>query len=635
MVGTYIVTQADMLVGDINNTGTVYSNETPLIEDNVSTPVIGYGVVAGTIYQDSNNNGIQDPGEPGIANVTVTIMDVNGTEYNLTTNTNGAYALNVLAGSTTITIDETTLPSGISTQTQGTNPTVINVPIAGTASDIDGYTPSSSTGTVKGIVYEDTNGNGIQDTNETGIAGVTVTIRDFNGDEQNVTTDSNGEYTATALAGEIIITIDETSIPGGSTQTQGTNPTVLTLPTSGSVSDIDGYEPLATSGVAEGVVYEDTDGSGIQDPGEPGIPGVTIQIVDSLGNMQTVVTDINGSYSVVVPDGNTTIDIDESTLPGGSIRTEGTDPTILLVPIGGTVSDVDGFQPSATSGTISGIVYDDENGNGIQDANETGLAGVNVTITDSNGRIITLITDSNGTYSLTVPSGATIVDIDQSDIDASYVQTEGTDPTTINVPVGGVASDIDGFQRQFTNVFDPPSAIKTANAGGWPEVEWKMVWINDGNALAMNVHVEDPLSAELTFIDGTLSCDARGTSTTDANATGCYYDAAQHKVIWNGNIAADFGNSTEDTAANEVVIIFRTTVPASIDSVENQGIAYWDQNGDGNVDYNDTVVTDDPAISNDDDPTAVSNPTPTPTPTPTPNADTRCSYIIRTGWCYY
>ena len=54
------------------------------------------------------------------------------------------------------------------------------------------------------------------------------------------------------------------------------------------------------------------------------------------------------------------------------------------------------------------------------------------------------------------------------------------------------------------HVFDPPSATKVANAGGWPEIEWKMVWINDGNADAMNVHVEDPLSADLTFVDGTL-----------------------------------------------------------------------------------------------------------------------------------
>jgi uncharacterized repeat protein (TIGR01451 family) len=185
----------------------------------------------------------------------------------------------------------------------------------------------------------------------------------------------------------------------------------------------------------------------------------------------------------------------------------------------------------------------------------------------------------------------------------------------------------------FTNVFDPPSAIKIANAGGWPEVEWKMVWINDGNALAMNVHVEDPLVTDVTFVPGTLNCDARGTSITEATATGCYYDATTRTVIWNGNIASDFGNHTEATAANEVVITFRTTVPANINAVENQGIAYWDQNGDGNVDFNKTVQTDDPATNPNGDITKVSNPIPTPTPTPTPAPTPTPSTGVISGLC--
>ena len=65
-----------------------------------------------------------------------------------------------------------------------------------------------------------------------------------------------------------------------------------------------------------------------------------------------------------------------------------------------------------------GVVYEDTNGNGTQDAGEPGIVGVDVTITDSEGRIQTLVTDVNGTYSVTVPAGDALVDIDQSDIDA-------------------------------------------------------------------------------------------------------------------------------------------------------------------------------------------------------------------------
>ncbi|PTB83665.1 hypothetical protein C9926_01765, partial [Sulfurovum lithotrophicum] len=47
---------------------------------------------------------------------------------------------------------------------------------------------------------------------------------------------------------------------------------------------------------------------------------------------------------------------------------------------------------------------------------------------------------------------------------------------------------------------------------------------------------------------------------------------------------------------------------------KNQGIAYWDQDGDGNVDYNASVVTDDPALGSQDDPTEVTCPNCSTTP---------------------
>ncbi len=45
-------------------------------------------------------------------------------------------------------------------------------------------------------------------------------------------------------------------------------------------------------------VWDDTDGDGIQDPGEPGIAGVTVQLIDTDGTtvIATAVTDANGDY---------------------------------------------------------------------------------------------------------------------------------------------------------------------------------------------------------------------------------------------------------------------------------------------------------------------------------------------------
>ena len=415
------------------------------------------GVVAGTVYEDTNGNGIQDAGEPGIEGVTVTVTDVNGNPYTLTTDENGNYAENVPAGDTIIVIDESTLPSGF-TQTQGSPTTTVSVPVGGIANDVDGYEPPATAGTVEGVIYEDTNGNGMQDTGELPLSGVTVIITDSEGGTQTLTTGTDGTYSATVPAGDTIIDIDETTLPGGSTHTDGTDPTTVNVPVDGTATDKDGFQPPANSGEVIGIIYEDTNGNGLQDANEPGLEGVQVEITDSNGNVQTVTTDVDGTYGATVPAGDTTLNVIESTLPGGSTQTDGTDTTTVTVPAGGTATDRDGYEPSLAVGTLNGIVYEDTNGNGTQDANEPGISDVGVTITDSEGNIQTLITDNDGAYSTTVPAGVTLVDIGQGDIDATFTRTEGTDPTTVTVPLNGTATDVDGFAPPTVNP-EPPVAV--------------------------------------------------------------------------------------------------------------------------------------------------------------------------------
>lgn len=148
---------------------------------------------------------------------------------------------------------------------------------------------------------------------------------------------------------------------------------------------------------------------------------------------------------------------------------------------------------------------------------------------------------------------------------------------------------------EYTNVFDPPSAVKTFNDQGIPEIEWKMVWINDGNTTALNVQVVDPVPPGTTYVNNSVDCDARGNSTT----TRCEYVEAENRVIWEGAIAPDQNGTTEENSDNEVVIVFKTTVLPGYTEVANQAVAYWDNNGDGNVQDDidagqEPVKTDDP-----------------------------------------
>jgi uncharacterized repeat protein (TIGR01451 family) len=130
------------------------------------------------------------------------------------------------------------------------------------------------------------------------------------------------------------------------------------------------------------------------------------------------------------------------------------------------------------------------------------------------------------------------------------------------------------------NVFDPPSGRKTVTAAGVPVLEWRMVWINNGNADAMLVRVTDVVPSGTTFVAGSLTCTPMGTST----ATTCSYDAANNRVVYEGSIGADPGATDEASAANEVVIVFRSTLKAGVTSATNNAIANWDNNGDGTID---------------------------------------------------
>ncbi|WP_341200832.1 DUF7507 domain-containing protein, partial [Croceibacter atlanticus] len=263
-------------IGSDPETITVPSNGT------VSTTEDGYylpdGTVTGHVFEDTNNNGVQDAGEIDLAGVEVVITEADGTTQVVTTDADGNWTATVAAGTTTVDVDETTLPAGYELTTIGSDPETVTIPSNGTVSTTeDGYYLPESTGTISGHVYEDTNGNGVQDVGEHNLEGVSVIITDNNGDVTTVVTDVDGNWMSTQLPeGDATSDIDEATLPTCSngvdySMTEGTDPTTTTVIAGQNVfSDNDGYEPPASI-VLEKIdilPIEDTNANGILDAGD-------------------------------------------------------------------------------------------------------------------------------------------------------------------------------------------------------------------------------------------------------------------------------------------------------------------------------------------------------------------------------
>lgn len=98
--------------------------------------------------------------------------------------------------------------------------------------------------------------------------------------------------------------------------------------------------PIVGNATVTGRVFLDVNANGVLDVGEFGIPNVNVRVTDSTGITQIAVTDASGAYTVVVPAGATTLDVDETDpdMPPGAIPTTGNDPQNVTAVASATVA---------------------------------------------------------------------------------------------------------------------------------------------------------------------------------------------------------------------------------------------------------------------------------------------------------
>ena len=405
------------------------------IEACADTVIDNMGQIGDTIWEDTDGDGIQDPGEPGIPGVTVTLdpppgVDLGngpGVPVTVVTDANGEYLFAGLpAGDYTVTV---TPPPGMTNtgDPDGGNDSTADVTLGTNEVNLDqdfGYQPNPATGQIGDTIWEDLNGDGDQDPGEPGIPGVTVELDPPAGVDLGngpgvpvtVVTDASGEYLFDNLPeGDYTVTVTPPAGMDNTGDPDGGNDSTADVSLGDGEVNLDQDFGYQHSGQIGDTIWNDLDGDGVQDLGEPGIPGVTVELdppagVD-LGNGPgvpvTVVTDANGEYLFNnLPEGDYTITV---TPPPGSTNTGdpdgGFDSTsdVSLDPGEVNLDQDFGYQ---YDGQIGDTIWEDLDGDGVQDAGEPGIPGVTVELDpppgvdlgNGDGVPVTVVTDANGEY---------------------------------------------------------------------------------------------------------------------------------------------------------------------------------------------------------------------------------------------
>ena len=427
------------------------------------------------VWEDSNKDGVQNSNEHGIQGVTVILKDNNGQEIKrTTTDSEGKYLFSELSNGTYTVEFET--PNGYV-------PTKTNVgddhldsdgqSVRVTVNNANDYTIDSgfhkpdeqeppkveAKYEIGDYVWEDSNKDGIQNSNERGIQGVTVILKNSNGQEiKRTTTDSEGKYLFSELSnGKYTV---EFETPEGYEPTKA-NVGDDRLDSDGQTVDVtvnnandytidsgfhkpDEQEPPKEEAKYEigDYVWEDSNKDGIQNSNERGIQGVTVILKGEDGNeIKRTTTDTDGKYLFTdLSTGKYTVEFEtpEGYEPtkanaGSDDRLDSDGQRVEVTVNNANDYTIDsGFHkpeetPEKPESTyeIGDYVWEDSNEDGIQNKNEKGIEGVTVILKDKDGKEINrTTTDKDGGYKFT--------GLHNGDYTVEFETPEGYEPTKPN-----------------------------------------------------------------------------------------------------------------------------------------------------------------------------------------------------------
>jgi hypothetical protein len=628
----------------------------------VPPPVCAVGDV---VWFDANGNGIQDAGEAGAPGVTVTLLNPDGSPavdadgdpvVAAVTDGQGRYVFDNLACAQ-YEVAFTDLPDGyvFTSAQQGADASVDSNPDTGTGVTpvftVDAGQPDTRgveagdnvtaaalidptidaglvqvTCTVGDFVWLDSNRNGIQDAGEAGVAGVTVTLLDADGNPapgvDPVPTGADGSYSfADIPCGAYEVEFSD--LPDGDVFTQpqqgndpsvdsnanpdtGITPPVTVTPDNPVDDTVDaGILPPPVCAVGQ-VTFVDTNGNGVQDAGEPPLPGVTVALFnpdgspadDADGNpVASVTTNDQGQY---VFDNLTCGQYYETfTPPAGYEPTQQLPPSDSAVnstpdetgqtpvftiepgqpdnrapePGDGVTEATDinptidaGYTPLPSTCILTGVVWIDSDHDGTHDSDERGQTGVTVTLLDADGNPVTAVdpvqTGADGSYTFAdIPCGA--YELGFSDLPPGVTFTNQSPPSD---PDGSTPDPGTGITPPITTT---PGAPTPVNAGVVPPVcaVGDVVWLDsNGNGIQ---DADEPGVAGVTVT--LLNPDGSAATDVDGNPVASTTTDDQGRYVFDNLACAQYEVAFSDLPDGYVFTEAQQGDDASVDSNPDAG----------------------------------------------------------------
>ena len=378
--------------------------------------------IAGNVFADVDEDCVRDAGEIGIGGVVVRLLDGDGREVaRTTTDADGRYRFDGLTAGDYTVIEEQ--PDGFLHGGQRAGSGGGDDSVADVISDIRlsaGTTLVNydfcevEPGSIRGTVIADRDGDCVQDPDEAGIAGVTITLYDDADEIVAVTqTDADGNYFFEGLAPgryRIVETQPEDFLDGDESPGTGNGWVIandqlgLDLAPGESLVEYDFCE--IPPGSISGSVIADRDGDCIRDPEDGPIQGVEIVLYDDTDAIVSrTMTDAAGEYRfdnlppgryrIVEVQPEAFLDGDES--PGtGNGWVIANDELGVVLSAGEILVDYDFCEIPPAS--IGGHVWVDVDTDRIFDDGEEPLPGVIVELIHNGDRIATTTTDVDGGY---------------------------------------------------------------------------------------------------------------------------------------------------------------------------------------------------------------------------------------------